>query len=60
MDPSEHLHDALTGQHLTFVRTAKDTEGALLQLEVRLDPGGWVRGTSTFARTSASKSSPGL
>ena len=42
MTQAEHLHDALTGQHLTFLQSAQDTAGELLQLEVRLDPGGWV------------------
>jgi quercetin dioxygenase-like cupin family protein len=36
------LHDSLTGQHLRFLKTAHDTGGELLQVEVRLDPGGWV------------------
>jgi len=39
---AEHLHDSLTGQHLTFLQTGRDTSGELLQLEVRLDSGGWV------------------
>jgi mannose-6-phosphate isomerase-like protein (cupin superfamily) len=38
----DHLHDVLTGQHVTILRTSRDTNGQLLQLEVRLDPGGWV------------------
>lgn len=42
MTQSEHLHDAHTGQHLTFLKTGVETAGELLQLEVRLDPGGWV------------------
>ena len=42
MTAGPHLHDALTGQHLTFLQTAAETGGELLQLEVRLDPGGWV------------------
>ena len=42
MTQAEHLHDRLTGQHLTFLQTGRDTSGELLQLEVRLDPGGWV------------------
>lgn len=42
MTQGEHLHDPLTGQHLTFLQTSADTGGELLQLEVRLDPGGWV------------------
>jgi quercetin dioxygenase-like cupin family protein len=37
-----HLHDALTGQHLTFLESGRDTSGELLKLEVRLDPGGRV------------------
>jgi quercetin dioxygenase-like cupin family protein len=36
------LHDDFTGQHLRFVRTGRDTGGALLQVEVSLEPGGWV------------------
>ncbi len=42
MTAPEHLHDAVTGQHLTFSQTGRDTEGALLRIEVRLEPGGWV------------------
>lgn len=38
----EHLHDALTGQHLTFLQSGQDTGGELLQVEVRLDLGGWI------------------
>jgi quercetin dioxygenase-like cupin family protein len=38
----EHLHDVLTGQHLTFLQTGQDAGGELLQVQVRLDPGGWV------------------
>jgi mannose-6-phosphate isomerase-like protein (cupin superfamily) len=38
----DHLHDVLTGQHVTILQTSRDTDGKLLQLEVRLDPGGWV------------------
>ncbi|MEO8163573.1 MAG: cupin domain-containing protein, partial [Ilumatobacteraceae bacterium] len=37
-----HLHDALTGQHVTFLKTGADTGGELLQMEVRLDHRGWV------------------
>lgn len=40
-DPAD-LDDVFTGQHLRFLKTADDTGGALLQVEVRLDPGGWV------------------
>lgn len=36
------LHDALTGQHLTFLKTRRDTGGELLQVEVRLEAGGRV------------------
>lgn len=42
MTAGDHLHDPLTGQHLTFLQTGRDTAGELLQVEVRLDPGGWV------------------
>lgn len=38
----EHLHDAATGQHLTFRKTRGDSGGELLQVEVRLEPGGRV------------------
>lgn len=37
-----HVHDAWTGQHLNFLETGADTEGAVLRVEVRLDPGGHV------------------
>lgn len=42
MSRPEHLHDVATGQHLTFLRTGRDSGGALLQVEVRLEPGGRV------------------
>jgi quercetin dioxygenase-like cupin family protein len=42
MTQPEHLHDAMTGQHLAFLQTSKDTGGELLQVAVRLEPGGWV------------------
>ena len=42
MTQAEHLHDPLTGQHLTFLKTGVETSGELLQLEVRLDRGGCV------------------
>lgn len=42
MTQGGHLHDAFTGQHLTFLEHGRDTGGELLRLEVRLDPGGWV------------------
>jgi quercetin dioxygenase-like cupin family protein len=42
MTTGEHLDDPLTGQHLNFLQTGRDTGGQLLQVEVRLDPGGWV------------------
>jgi quercetin dioxygenase-like cupin family protein len=38
----EHLHDVITGQHLTFLQIGQDNGGELLQVEVRLEPGGWV------------------
>src|SRR5207244_7635149 len=34
--------DPLTGQRLTFLETAADTEGRSLRAEVRLEPGGFV------------------
>lgn len=42
MTQAGHLHDPLTGQHVTFLKTGAQTAGELLQLEVRLDHGGWV------------------
>jgi quercetin dioxygenase-like cupin family protein len=39
---SEHLHDARTGQHLTFVEAGPDSDRSLLRVHVRLDPGGRV------------------
>lgn len=42
MTQAKHLHDALTGQHVTFLKTGAETAGALLQMEVRLDHDGWV------------------
>ena len=42
MTTGADLDDVFTGQHLRFLKTADDTGGQLLQVEVRLDPGGWV------------------
>ena len=42
MTRGRQLHDALTGQHLTFLKSGHDTDGELLQVEVRLEPGGRV------------------
>lgn len=42
MTRPEHLHDATTGQHLTFLQTRRDSGGKLLTVEVRLEPGGRV------------------
>ena len=42
MTQGGHLHDVLTGQHLTFLESSRDTSGELLKMEVRLDPGGRV------------------
>ncbi len=42
MTHAAHLHDALTGQHVTFLKTGAETGGELLQMEVRLDHDGWV------------------
>lgn len=36
------LWDPVTGQHITFLQRAKDTDGALLKARVRLDPHGSV------------------
>jgi quercetin dioxygenase-like cupin family protein len=40
--PNRTIHDPLTGQRLTFLETAVDTDGRSLQAEVRLEPGGFV------------------
>jgi len=40
--PDRNIEDPLTGQHLTFLETAADTEGTSLRAEVRLEPGGFV------------------
>ena len=40
--PDRNIQDPLTGQHLTFLETAADTEGTSLRAEVRLEPGGFV------------------
>jgi quercetin dioxygenase-like cupin family protein len=42
MTTDRKIQDPLTGQHLTFLDTAADTEGASLRAEVRLEPGGFV------------------
>lgn len=39
---SEHLHDPMTGQHLAFLETGRDTGGRRLRVRVRLDRGGRV------------------
>ena len=36
------IQDPVTGQHLTFLETAADTDGRSLRAEVRLEPGGFV------------------
>lgn len=36
------IKDPLTGQYLTFLETAADTDGKSLRAEVRLEPGGFV------------------
>ncbi len=36
------IQDPLTGQHLTFLETAADSDGRALRAEVRLEPGGFV------------------
>ena len=36
------IEDPLTGQHLTFLDTAADTDGRSLRAEVRLEPHGFV------------------
>jgi quercetin dioxygenase-like cupin family protein len=38
----EHLHDARTGQHLTFLDASPDADSSILRVLVRLDPGGRV------------------
>ena len=40
--PDRTIQDPLTGQHLTFLETAADTEGGSLRAEVHLEPGGFV------------------
>ena len=42
MTQGGHLHDGLTGQHLTFLESGRDNAGEVLKVEVRLDPGGRV------------------
>lgn len=42
MTQPAHLHDALTGQHVTFLKTGAETAGEYLQMEVTLDHDGWV------------------
>lgn len=42
MTKAGHLHDPLTGQHVTFLKTGAETAGEYLQMEVRLDHRGWV------------------
>jgi quercetin dioxygenase-like cupin family protein len=36
------IEDPLTGQHLTFLETAADSDGSSLRAEVLLEPGGFV------------------
>lgn len=40
--PDPTIQDPLTGQRLTFLETAGDTDGTSLRAEVRLEPGGFV------------------
>ena len=42
MTEPHHLHDPLTGQHLRFLKTRRDTGGEMLQVEVLLEAGGRV------------------
>lgn len=42
MTRAREIHNALTGEHLTFLKTGSETGGELLQVEVRLDPRGKV------------------
>jgi quercetin dioxygenase-like cupin family protein len=42
MTADRTIQDPLTGQHLTFLETAADTDGTSLRAEVRLEPGGFV------------------
>jgi len=42
MTAGRTIQDPLTGQHLTFLETAADTDGTSLRAEVRLEPGGFV------------------
>lgn len=42
MTRSREIHNPLTGEHLTFLKSGKETGGELLQAQVRLDPHGKV------------------
>jgi hypothetical protein len=54
------LHDPLTGQHLQFRKTGKQTGGQLLEAEVLLDPGGHVPPPSAPAPRRAGGGSGGI
>ena len=56
----DELVDPITGERMIFRKTAKETDGELLQLD-RIGKAGWkaaVRFTSTLTRRSALRSSP--
>ena len=40
--PGRTIQNPLTGEHLTFLETAAETEGRSLRAEVRIEPGGFV------------------
>ena len=42
MTRARAIEDPLTGQHLTFIETAVDSDGRSLRAEVLLDPRGFV------------------
>ena len=54
------LVNAVTGESLTFVRTAADTNGELVEVECVVQPAAsWPRRTCTRSRRSASRSVEG-
>ena len=54
------IHNPISGERIQFLRTAQDTDGALLEFELQLTPDGKVPGrTCTPSRRSASTCSRG-
>ncbi len=41
---SQHIDSPQTGEHITFLTTARESNGALLRMEIEMDPGGFVAG----------------